>query len=168
MKTRWMIAVAVVAIALVGVSAFAQDAGEGGRRACNPEGTWFGSNAMGQNYIFTITSIDGGRFMIVADGLTDLAFCADASNWRGELVRTGRNRYQGRQILLCNSEGTLLLWAVEGEMAFSGCDHIDFLFDSIGAYLWGTEFTPFVDPFAIPFIPPGDPLPASYDRMPSP
>ena len=168
MKKRWMVAVAVVAIALVGVSAFAQDAGEGGRRACSPEGTWFGSNAIGENYIFTITGVGGERYMAVADGLNDPAFCAEASKWRGEMVKTGRNRYKLRQILLCDAYETLLLWAVEGEVVFSGCDHIDVLFDSIGAYLWGTEFTPFVDPFDILFIPPEEPMPASYDRMPSP
>ena len=168
MKKRWMVAVAVVAIALVGVSAFAQDAGEGGRRACSPEGTWFGSNSIGENYIFTITGVGGGRFTAVADGLLDTAFCAEATGWSGEMVKTGRNRYDIRQILLCDAYGTLLLWVAEGEVVLTDCDHFDALWDTAGAYFWGTGFTPFVDPFDIPMTPPGEPGTASYDRMPSP
>ena len=158
MKKRWMVAVAVVAIALVGVSAFAQDAGEGGRRACSPEGTWFGSNAIGENYIFTITGVGGERYMAVADGLNDPAFCAEASKWRGEMVKTGRNRYEhpadpalrrlrdpaavgrrGRSGVLRTATTSTSCWTPSGPT--SG----------------GPSFTPFVDPFDIPFIPPGEP-----------
>ena len=60
------------------------------------------------------------------------------------------------------------MWAASGELVFTGCDHLDALFDNIGIYFWPSTVTPFEGPFDYPFIPPGDPLPASYDRMPAP
>lgn len=168
MRMRIAVATVAVAAALVAVPCLAQKAGGGAGNECSPDGTWFGSNALGQNYIFTVTRVGGGRYTAVADGLTDPAFCSENTAFRGELKRTGPNTYELRQILLCNSGGTLLLWAASGELVFTDCNHFDALFDNIGAYFWGTGFTPFDDPFHFPFIPPGDPLPGSYDRMPAP
>jgi hypothetical protein len=107
--------------------------------------------------------------MAVAEGLLDPAFCLESTAWRGELVRTGARSYWLRQILLCDSAVPglpgLLLWAVEGEVVMTGCDHFDATLESVGAYFWGGDAVPFVDPFDVPF--PGV-VTLAYDRMPHP
>jgi hypothetical protein len=71
--------------------------------------------------------------------------------------------------LICELGGALTLWAVRGEVQFTGCDSFEAWFDTIGTYDWPFDITPFVDPFDFDFIPPGsDPLPAWYSRMPAP
>jgi hypothetical protein len=168
MRTRAMVATAAVAMVLVALPAFANGPGGGAGNECSPNGTWFGSNGLGQDYLFTITRVGGGRYTAVSDGLTVPDFCSENTAFRGDLVRTGPDTFELRQILICDSYGTLLLWASSGEVVFTDCDHFDALFDNIGAYFWAPGITPFVDPFDVPLIPPGDPLPASYDRMPAP
>jgi hypothetical protein len=157
-----------LAMILIVIPAMAGAPGNGGGNRCSPDGTWYGTNALGQNYLITVNRIGGGRYTAVAEGLNDPNFCDENGAFRGDLVRTGPNTYVLRQLLLCKLDGVLYLWASEGELVFTGCDHFDAVFDNIGVYLWAPGITPFVTPYDIPFIPPGDPLTAAYDRMPLP
>jgi hypothetical protein len=155
MRKNLLTVVAVAAIMLVVPPCLAQRTEGGGAPACSPEGTWYGSNSLGENYLFSVTPTGGGRFTAVAEGLLDRTYCLEATGWRGELVRTGPRSYWLRQILLCDSAipnlPGLLLWAAEGEVVMTSCDHFDATLDNVGAYFWGFGAVPFVDPFDIPF-----------------
>ena len=91
-----------------------------------------------------------------------------ATEWRGEMVRTGLNTYRTRIISLCDSAGTLLLVAGEGTWELTDCEHATGTTNNVGIYFWGTDFTPFVDPFDVPVIPPGPPVVGFDVRMPPP
>jgi hypothetical protein len=166
MLMRMMIGMALAAALLVVPPCIAQGTENAGPQACSPEGTWYGSNSLNQNYLFTLTPDGGGRYTAVAE---DPTFCYEATAWRGELIRTGARRYWLRQILLCDSAVPglpgLLLWAVEGEVVMTSCNHFEATLDSVGAYFWGTGAVPFVDPFHVPY--PGV-VTLAYDRMPHP
>jgi hypothetical protein len=171
MKRNIVVAAVAAALIVVAAPAVAKQPGGGAGDECSPTGTWYGSNGLGQNYIFTVTRVGANRFTAVAQGLTDPSFCIEATAWRGEMARTGPDTYELRQILLCESpDFGLVLWGGLGELTFTDCNHFDASFTDIGAYVWGAGATPFVDPFDIPFIVPPDdpPLPGWYDRMPAP
>ena len=88
MKTRAIMTAAVVAMVLVASPALAKEPGGGAGNECSPNGTWFGSNGLGQNYTITITRVGGNRYMAVAEGLTDPTFCNESTVFRGEMART--------------------------------------------------------------------------------
>lgn len=169
MIKRVMMGTALAAAVLAALPCLAQGTENAGPQACSPEGTWFGSNSLGQDYLITLTPAGGGSFLAVAESLPDPNFCYQSTGFRGELVRTGARSYWLRQILLCDSAVPglpgLLLWAVEGEVVMTSCDHFDATLDSVGAYFWGSGAVPFVDPFDVPFP---DVVTLAYDRMPRP
>ena len=171
MKWRGMTIAVTVAIFLLAAPGFAQHAAPviNPGNMCSPEGVWYGSNALGESYIITITRIGAGRYITDSQGLLDTNFCSDATPFEGELAQMAPNRFQWNQIALCDAYGTPLMWASTGEVVFTDCNHFDAQFDVIGAYYWGTEFTPFVTPFDVTLVaPPDDPVPSAYDRMPRP
>jgi hypothetical protein len=172
---RQLVTVGVVAFVLaVAVPAIAQDMAGGGGRPCGIEGTWYGSNSAYLNYIFRIEKNAGGGYTVVADGFSDMdlmTYCLEYTAWHGELVRTGLRTFLFRQIELCDPNPAmfgplpgLLLWAAEGEMTLVGCDRIDAVMPSVGAYFWGTGRVPFIDPFDLPF----PEVTGSFERMPPP
>jgi len=168
MKTRALTLAAAMAVLLAALPCAGQEPPTERSISCDPEGTWYGSNSLGQNYVFTVTGVGGGRYSATAEGLTDTNFCNEATAWRGELVRTGARTYLLRQILLCDASPGfppgLWLWAFDCELVMTSCDH----FDAVGiggAYAWGGGAVPFVDPPDIPFP---DPIDLTYDRIPSP
>ena len=69
---------------------------------------------------------------------------------------------------VANPDGNVLLGAVEGDVVFTSCDHFDIDYHTLGLYYWRPGIVPFVDPFDIPYTPPGPPGHAEYDRMPMP
>ncbi len=167
-KTTLAVTAALVLIAAPGFAQHATPVINAGNM-CSPEGVWYGSNALGESYIITITRIGAGRYITVSHGLTDTNFCSEATPFKGEISQAGPNAFAWNQIAFCDAYGPVLFWASSGQAVFTGCDHFDVQFDTIGAYYWGTVFTPFTTPFDIPLVaPPADPVPGSYDRMPRP
>ena len=169
MKTRALTLAAATAVLLATLPCTGQEAATERALACDPEGTWYGSNSLGESYLFTFTKVGGGRYIAIAKGLTDTNFCNEATGWHGELVRTDVRTYWLRQILLCDASPAfppgIWLWGSEGELVMTSCDHFETVNANNGAYAWGGGAVPFVDPFDIPFP---DPVYLAYDRMPSP
>jgi len=168
MKQRAMCVVAVVVVVLAGVSVSAQEAADARWGWCSPEGTWHGMNFSEDSpYIINIDRSGFGRYTAVAEGLTHIGAAEDTS-WRGELIRTGARTFVLRQLTLYRTlDGITTLAAAQGEVAFTSCHHFDFTIDLLGFYVWRPGIVPFVEPFDVPYVPPGSPLIAAYDRMPS-
>jgi hypothetical protein len=174
MTKRVITAAALVAALMVVLPGIAQDASDDNPRACSPEGTWYGANSSGLNFIFRIVGLGGGEYSIVADGFSipeAINFCLDYTAWHGDMVRTGPRSYAFRQLEFCDPDPATLpepgiglwFWAVEGEFTMASCDHMEAFMPVVGAYVWNPHDptfvppVPFVDPFAITFSDPGDP-----------
>jgi hypothetical protein len=151
--------------------------GRGHGKKCSPAGTWFGGNAEDEEFVLTITRVGGGRYMAVAEGVNASLFCLSNTAFRGELVRTGRNTYELRQILFCEPDPLFydptffppdlpVIWAVRAGLELTSCDSIDGVIDDLFVYSWLSGKTPFIDPTDVPV---GDiSIEFSYSRMPMP
>jgi hypothetical protein len=174
MTKRALIGAAAVAALLVVLPSAAGDGADAGLRACNPEGTWYGANTSGLNFIFRVVGVGGGEYSIVADGFPipeAINFCLDYTAWHGDMVRTGPRSYAFRQLEFCDPDPATLpepgvglwLWAVEGEFTMTSCDLMEAYMPVVGAYVWNpldpafVPPVPFVDPFDVVFSDPSDP-----------
>jgi hypothetical protein len=171
-------AAAVVALlALLPGAAQLQSQAES-RRACHPEGTWFGANTYGNTFLVDFVSVGGGRYYAVSDGFNpNVPLALQNTGYHGELVRTGPRSFWFRQLAIYEFNPDVVplppgLYLMGGEgpviMSGSSCDHFDMHIDVVGMYSWNPfdpDFVrpvPFVDEFDIPL----EPGSASYDRMP--
>ena len=161
MKRNFAIGMVVVTALLVALPSVAQDLAKKGGGSCGIEGTWYGANDAGLNFIFRIDKNAAGKHTVVADGFSDpdvIVYCLDYTAWHGELVKIAPNTYRFRQIELCDPnplvfgpiEG-LLHWASEGEMTLTSCNQMDAYIPTNGAYFWGQGKEPFIDEFDIEF-----------------
>jgi hypothetical protein len=157
-----------------GPRAVEKDNAKGFLHRCDPEGTWFGHNSEGLEFIFTITEVSFGRYMAVADGVNVNPYCESESAWRGELKRTGRNTYEYRQIQYCEPKpgspfppDVPIVWALKGTLEMTSCDSFYALVEAWdgGIYSWLSQKTPFIDP---PDIPIDHDIELWYERMPMP
>jgi hypothetical protein len=73
MKRRWAIGTVLVIAVLVTLPGNAQDMAAEGREPCGIEGTWFGVNSAGFNFVFRMEKNAAGRF-------TDRDFLFPTSN----------------------------------------------------------------------------------------
>jgi hypothetical protein len=176
-RTLMSLAAVVALLVLLPGAAQLQDQAAS-KRACHPEGTWFGANTSGDTYLVDFVSVGGGRYSAVSDGWNPYAlYILEKTDFRGELVRTGPRSFWFRQLAIYEFDPDLVplppglyLMGAEGPVTMSGssCDHFDMVFDVVGLYFWNPfdpDFVrpvPFVDEFDFP-VPPGV---ASYDRMP--
>ena len=179
MTKRTLMSLAAVVALLVLLPGAAQLQNQAAsKRACHPEGTWFGSNTDLYTFVIRVTPLSGGRYSAVADGWNTIdPIALEKTAWHGELVRTGPRSFWLRQIAIFELNPALfptpfpplVLVGTEGEVTMTGssCDHINMVFENTGAYFWDIDLdferpVPFVDEFDFP-VPPGV---ASYDRMP--
>lgn len=187
MMKRVLTATAVLAALLAVLPCIAQDANDDNPRACSPEGTWYGANSSGLNFIFRVVGLGGGKYSIVADGFSDpdvISYCLDYTAWHGDMVRTGPRSFAFHQLEFCDPDPDtfpdpgpgLWFWAVQGEFAMTSCDHMEAYMPVAGAYVWNpldpgfVPPVPFVDPFAVVFADPSDPdnyppIIGAFDRM---
>lgn len=172
MKKRLMTGAAVAITLMVALPCIAEDTASIERPDCGIEGTWYGTNSSGFNFVFRMEKNAAGGYSMVADGWPDVVYCLEYTAWHGELVKIGPNTFRFRQIELCDPNPDifgpmteLLLWASEGELTLIGCNQVEAYIPVNGAYVWGTGKVPFIDPFDIPFP---DPVTGIFDRMPRP
>ncbi len=175
MRARTACSVALMSALLLAFPCIADDddgRDHGGK--CSPAGTWFGENAMEEEFVITITRVGGGGYMAVAEGVNASDFCLSNTAWRGELVRTGRNTYELRQIAFCEPNPLAfpgypsdlpVIFAVSAGLELTSCDSLDGLIDDVLIYWWYSGKTPFIDP---PDYSLGFSVPISYSRMPMP
>ena len=170
---------------LVVLPSFAQDVSGGGRGPCAIEGTWYGTNTAGFNFIFRMEKNAAGGYSVVADGfaylLTGGDYCIESTEWHGEMAKIGPTTYRFRQLELCDptpeflafiqlylgvtiAPGTILLWGSEGTLSLQGCDLLlaDIPFN--GAYELGSGAIPFDDAPVVEF----GYVDGTFYRMPSP
>jgi hypothetical protein len=178
-RTLMSLAAVVALLVLLPGAAQLQDQAAS-KRACHPEGTWFGANTFGHTFVIRFVSEGGGRYSAVADGWNIAYPAPEKTSFHGELVRTGPRSFWVRQIALFEDypmpgfpEG-LFLAGSEGEVTMTGasCDHFEVAFNNVGAYFW-EPFGPLVDPdfvWPVPFVDEFDiRFPSGlawYDRMP--
>ncbi len=172
---KQLITGSVMAIAmLVALPSIAQGTSDKGGGGCSIEGTWYGANSAGLNFIFRIEKNAAGGHTVVADGFSDpdiVTYCLEFTAWHGELTKTGPNTFLFRQIELCDPDPAffgpipgLLLWAGEGEFTLTECNRLEATIPFVGAYFWGSGKVPFIDPFDIPF----PEVTGTFERMPQP
>jgi hypothetical protein len=185
MKTNLVIGTVVAAMLLVALPCVAQDFGGQERGKCGVEGTWYGTNSAGFNFVFQIEKNAAGGYSGVADGFAYLApgvdYCTSSTAWRGELTKLGPTAYRFRQLELCDptpeflayievflgvaiEPGTILLWASEGTLTLQGCDLLlaDIPFN--GAYEWDSGDIPFENTPKVEF----GYVEGTFHRMPRP
>ena len=185
MKQNLVIVMVVGAMLLVALPTLAQESEAVRGKPCGIEGTWYGSNTAGFNFVFRMEKNAAGGYSMVADGFgylpTGDEYCTNSSAWHGELAKIGPKTYRFRQLELCDptpeflvfvelylgvtiDPGTILLWGSEGTLTLQGCNQIEADIPFNGAYEWGSGAVPFDD---LPIVEFGY-ITGLFDRMPRP